>query len=123
MYTAMKHLHMTFAALSFIGFFIRGIWMLTNSGMLQKKWVKIAPHVIDTLLLLTAITLFTLSSYIDLPGWISAKIIGLVFYIGLGVIALRPNFTKPVRTGAWLAAMLVFFYIASVAVNKNPMPW
>ncbi len=120
MYAAVKHLHMTFAALSFIGFFIRGIWMLTNSGMLQKKWVKIAPHIIDTLLLLTA---FTLIYYIGFASWVGAKIIGLVFYIGLGVIALRPHFPKPFRISAWLSAMVVFFYIASVAISKNPLPW
>lgn len=120
MYTAIKHLHLTFAALSFIGFFIRGIWMLTNSSMLQKKWVRILPHIIDTGLLLSALTLVT---YLGFAGWIGAKLVALVLYIGLGIIALRPYFTKPVRTGAWLAALLTFGYIASVALTKDPTPW
>jgi len=53
----MKTIHVTFAALSFIGFFVRGIWMLKDSPLLQQRWVKITPQLVDTVLLGSAIIL------------------------------------------------------------------
>jgi uncharacterized membrane protein SirB2 len=53
--------------------------------------------------------------------WLTAKVIGLVIYIGLGVIALKRGRTRRVRVVAWFAAQLVFFYIVAVAINKNPL--
>ena len=52
--------------------------------------------------------------------WIAAKIIGLFAYIALGMVALRFGRTKAVRATAWIAAMLTFGYIVSVAVTKDP---
>ena len=62
MYIAFKHSHMMFAVISGLFFLVRGCWMLMDSGMLQKKWVKILPHVNDTLLLLCAIVLCVMSA-------------------------------------------------------------
>ena len=56
-YEAIKHLHMTFARLSIIGFVLRGVWMMRDSPMLGRRLVRILPHIIDTLLLVTAIAL------------------------------------------------------------------
>ncbi|MDF3013512.1 MAG: regulator SirB, partial [Cellvibrio sp.] len=57
MYLALKHLHLTFVFLSLLAFFVRGIWLFMNSGMLGKKWVKILPHIISTILLVSGIVL------------------------------------------------------------------
>ncbi|MCK5881144.1 MAG: SirB2 family protein, partial [Sinobacterium sp.] len=56
-YMAFKHLHMTLALLSFIGFVVRSFWAAKGSSLLSNKWVKVVPHIIDTLLLLSAISL------------------------------------------------------------------
>ena len=61
-YFALKHLHVTFAVLSGAFFLLRGIWMLSGSTLLQRRWVRIAPHVIDTLLLASAVVLRVWSS-------------------------------------------------------------
>ena len=113
MYLMLKHIHMTMAALSFIGFFIRGIWMWRQSPWLHKKLVKILPHIIDTLLLISAFALA------DHP-WLMTKIVLLVVYIVLGVIAFR-NANPTVRKCSWIAALIVFIYIFSVAISKNPL--
>src|SRR5690554_1964611 len=108
MYLALKHLHITFALLAFLSFFIRGIWMWHSSPLLQKRFVKILPHIIDTLLLISALILV---AHLRLtPGanpWLLAKIIALVLYIGLGVVALK-HAQAEVRKLAWVAALLVF---------------
>jgi uncharacterized membrane protein SirB2 len=58
------------------------------------------------------------------PGnapWLMAKVIGLVVYVALGVMALRPNRSRRVRVAAWLAALCTVGWIVSVAVTKNPL--
>ena len=90
-----------------------------GSGMLRRRWVRIVPQIIDTLLLLSAITLaFQLRfSPLEQP-WLLAKIIALFVYIGVGLIALRFGQNKSTRLLAWLLGLLIFIYMVSVAVLK-----
>lgn len=121
-YIALKHLHITFVALSGLLFLVRGIWMLRDSPRLQQRWARIAPHVIDTLLLASAIGLAVWSH--QYPGqmpWLTAKVAALVAYIVLGTIALKRGRTKGVRTAAFVGALACFAYIVAVAVTKNPL--
>lgn len=121
-YFALKHLHITFAALSGLLFLVRGIWMLRESPRLQQRWVKIVPHVVDTLLLGSAIGLAVWSS--QYPGqspWLAAKLAALLAYIVLGAIALRRGRTRQVRAIAFFGALACFAYIVAVAVTKNPL--
>lgn len=121
MIALLKHLHMTFALLSFVGFFLRGIWMMAGSPLLQRKPVKVLPHINDTLLLVTAIALVFLIGYSPFQhGWLLTKIVALFVYIGLGVLAFRHP-KRDVRIGAWVAALVVFLYIVSVAFSKSPL--
>lgn len=55
--------------------------------------------------------------------WLSAKLLALIGYIALGMVALRFARTRRMRLAAWLAAQAVFFYIVAVAVTRNPLPW
>jgi uncharacterized membrane protein SirB2 len=122
MYFALKHLHMLCAVISIIGFIIRGALRIANSSILQKKWIRIAPHIVDTLLLLSAIGLtFSIHQYPVTTPWLSAKLIGLVVYIGLGVVTLRVAKTQPVRILAYIFAIITFAYIGMVAVTKTPL--
>lgn len=121
MYLLLKHLHLTFVVLSFAAFLLRGIWMLRGSALLERKLVKILPHIINTLLILSGIAL---AVYLNMsPGhqaWLMAKIIALVVYITLGVFAFKAANPK-VRLGLWLLALLVFVQISAMAVHKNPL--
>ena len=120
MIALLKQLHMLFVLLSLLGFVTRGVWMLRESTLLGQRWVRILPHLNDTLLLVSAISLAVLMGLS--PGthpWLLTKIIALFVYIGLGVLAFRHP-RKPGRTLAWLAALVVFMYIVSVAFSKQP---
>lgn len=120
-YFAIKHLHVLLAVVSLAGFLLRGVWMLTGSGMLEKKVVRVLPHIVDTLLLASAIALVVISAqYPFVADWVTSKVIGLVAYIALGMIALRRGRTKGVRVVAFVGALAVFGWIASVAVSKTP---
>ncbi len=122
MMESVKWLHVACAVLSGGGFFIRGILMIRGSVWLQARMVKVVPHVVDTVLLVSAIALVSQWGWaaLQLP-WLLAKIVALLVYIVLGVVALRAGRSKRVRVLAWLAAMLVFAYIVAVAMSKNPL--
>lgn len=124
MYFAIKHVHVTAVTLSFALFLLRGLWMYSESTQLQRRWVRIVPHVVDTVLLGAGLWLaFMLRQIPDVSDWLAAKLIALVVYIGLGTVALKRGRTRTERTAAWLAALAVFGYIVAVALTKNPMPW
>lgn len=119
-YLAIKHLHITFAVLSGSFFLLRGLWMLADSPMLQRRWVKVVPHGVDTLLLASALVLvFWSGQYPFVQNWLTAKVIALIVYIGLGTIALKRGKTKTVRVTAFISALLVFAYIVGVAVTRQ----
>ena len=120
MYMGLKHLHMLCALLSIAGFTLRGIWMLADSPLLNKKFVRVAPHIVDTLLLVTAFSLaFMINQYPFFTGWLTAKLFGLIVYIVLGVIALKKGKTKGVRAVAFVLALATFAYIFGVARTKD----
>ena len=120
----LKTLHVTFAALSLAGFFIRGIWMLKDSPLLTRRWVKISPQVVDTVLLVSAIALAVQMRFSPMAQpWLMAKIIALLVYIGVGLVALRFGGTKRIRLAAWLFGLLIFLYIVSVAMSKSALGW
>jgi len=121
-YILLKHIHLTCVALTFILFSLRGFWMLSESALLQKKWVKVAPHIIDTLLLGSAIALaITLQISPFEQTWLLAKIIGLLLYIALGTVALKRGKTRQIRMTALILALLTFGYIVKVALTKSPL--
>ncbi|MBQ5949299.1 SirB2 family protein [Massilia sp. ST3] len=121
-YLALKHLHMSFAVLSGGFFLVRGLWMLSGSALLQRRWVRIAPHVVDTLLLASAIGLAVWSrQYPFVAPWLTAKVLALAAYIVFGTIALKRGRTPQVRLAAFAAALACFFYIVAVAVTKHPL--
>jgi uncharacterized membrane protein SirB2 len=119
-----KTIHVAFVALSFAGFFIRGIWMLRDSTLLRQRWVRITPQVVDTVLLASAIVLAVQLRYSPMEQpWLMAKIIALVIYIAVGLVALRFGPSKRVRLSAWLLGLFIFMYIVSVAMSKSALGW
>lgn len=123
-YPALKAVHVACVAASYALFFTRGVWMVRQSPMLQRRWVKILPHIVDTVLLASAVALtVTIRQYPFVSDWLTAKVVGLFVYIGLGMIALGRGRPRPVRIAAWAAAQIVFFYIVAVALTRNPLPW
>lgn len=115
-----KTIHLAAVVLSFCGFVLRAGWMLADSPMLSKRWVKVLPHIIDTVLLISALWLVYLMSLPLLQtDWLLAKIIALLVYIVLGTMALKRARTKAQRLLFAVLAILVFLYIVSVALSKS----
>lgn len=119
----LKTLHESFAALTFASFLTRGVFMLRGSALLTLRFWRVAPHVIDTLLLATGLALaWRIHQYPFVQAWLTAKVVALFIYIALGLVALRFGRSRGVRLTAFVLALLVFLYIVSVAVTRTPFP-
>ena len=79
-------------------------------------------HIVDTILLGSAIAMTVISGqYPFVNGWLTAKVAGLLLYIGCGTMALKRARSKPQRAAFLLAAVLSFAWIVSVALTRNPL--
>lgn len=115
-------IHVATVMLSLFGFVLRGVLRFSGSDLINRKWLKIAPHIVDTVLIVSAITLLLQASLNPLnTPWLLAKIVALIIYIGLGLIAFRFASSRSVALWSWGMAVMVFCYILAVAVTKNPL--
>lgn len=122
LYLALKNLHVLCVVVSGSGFFLRGLWMLSDSPRLNLRWVRVVPHVVDTLLLGSAIAMAVISAqYPWVQDWLTAKLIGLLVYVLCGMMALRRGRSKTTRGIFFAAALLAFAYIVSVALTRSPL--
>ena len=121
MYMALKHSHMLFALLSVLLLIVRFALLTKGSALLQTKFLKIVPHVVDTLLLLSAISLMmTLSQYPISTPWLTDKVVGVAAYILMGVVALKGR-TPMLRIMAFLGALGWLSLVVRVAITKTPV--
>jgi uncharacterized membrane protein SirB2 len=123
-YLGVRALHAGSAVLSIAGFAARGALMLADSPLLQARFARIAPHVVDTLLLASAAWLaWFLGQVPFVHAWITAKVVALLLYIVLGMFALRRGRTKRVRIVAFGGALAAAAYIVAVALTRDATPW
>jgi len=121
-YLAIRSFHESAVALSVTGLAARAGAGLAGAPWVRARWARTLPHVVDTALLVSAVMLVTmLGANPFATPWLLAKLCGLVAYIGLGVVALRPGFTRGTRAAAAVAALLVVGWIVSVAFTKSPL--
>lgn len=118
-----KTLHVASVALSGTGFVLRCVWMWQGSRWLQARPTRILPHIVDTVLLASAIVLaIRIQQYPFVHAWLTAKVLALLAYIVLGSLALRHGANRRIRIASALAAMAVFGYIVAVATTRSPLP-
>lgn len=122
-YLWVKHLHVTCVVASLSLFLLRGAWMIRDTLAAKGRWVRIVPHVIDTVLLTAGIALAVMiEQYPGTAGWLTAKVLGLIAYVLLGTVALKRGRTREMRIVAFVGALAVFGYIVAVAITKDPVP-
>ena len=119
-YGTLRILHMSLATISLAGFVLRWTWMMSGSRLFSHTLTRSLPHLVDTLFLGSGIWLAIKTSqapFVD--AWLTAKVFGLVAYIVLGVIALKRAETAHMKVLAFLAAVLVFTWIVTVARTRS----
>ena len=120
-YEFVKYIHVTAITLSISGFIFRVFLKLNDSPYQTKYWFKKLPHKVDIILLASALTMvYILGVNPFTTFWIAEKIIGLLIYIMLGMVALRWGKTKNIKIMAAGLAVMVFSYIVYVAHYKAP---
>lgn len=123
LYPTLRAIHVTCVALSLSGFALRGAWMLTESALLNHRLTRVLPHLVDTLLLGSAIGMAILiRQYPFADGWLTAKFIALLVYIALGSVALKRGRTHTIRKAAFVAALATAAYLVAVALTRSPWP-
>jgi len=113
-----KLIHLIFIFSSFISFTGRIILSVAKPALLQNKIIKIAPHVIDTILLISGFTLVFQGNWMNGEyGWIISKFILLLGYVIFGVMAMRLSGIN--RWISFVAAITCFIAIFITAITKN----
>ncbi len=122
MYIVLKNIHLLCVLLSFSGFIIRSIWAFKGSPLLQKKLVKVAPHIIDTILLVSAIAMaVSIQQYPFIDNCLTAKVFGLIAYIIFATITLKRARNNTERTACFILSILSFAYVVGVARTHSPL--
>ncbi|MHB8621831.1 MAG: SirB2 family protein [Sulfuricaulis sp.] len=120
----LKYIHVASALLSISGYLMRGVWMMRESPRLQQTWVKVVPHIVDSILIVSAILLaIQVRQYPFVQAWLTAKVFALIAYVVVGAIGLKYGATKKIRIAAWLSAIAIFAYIFLVAVSRQVLPF
>lgn len=117
-----RNLHVLLAYVTVIGFIVRAGMAFTGSSALSGKAAKILPHVIDTMLLVCGLLLVFGLGHSFSEGWLTAKLLALLAYIGFGVLTLRAG-SVPLRLVGVAGALASVGYIFLVALSRNPMPF
>jgi uncharacterized membrane protein SirB2 len=119
--TVLKRIHITLAYLTVIGFVVRGLWSIFDSPLRRARWVRVLPHVIDTLLLgIGVIMVFSIGASLT-DGWLAAKMLALLGYIGFGIVTMRAG-SKPMKIAGFVMALACVGYIFAVAFSRSPFP-
>lgn len=123
LYTTLKLVHVTAVVLSGAGF----VWRYAQTAAGRPPAcgaLRAAPHVVDTVLLASALGLAWTGGLNPLAvPWLEAKLACLALYIVAGTIALKRGRTAGVRAAAFAMALLAYAWIVSVALTKHPLGW
>jgi uncharacterized membrane protein SirB2 len=121
-FVALLGTHIVCALASPILFSLRA-WRSIRGRDPARGWLRVTPHVVDTLLLLAGIGLaFLIRQYPFVNGWLTAKLFALIAYVGAGHVAVRRAHSTRGKVGAWLLGLASVLYIYAVAVSKDPLP-
>ncbi|GLT16161.1 SirB2 family protein [Vibrio algivorus] len=123
LYTSMKHVHLLAIALSVLFLTVRYILMMMDSPLLHKKFFKVTPHIVDTVLLLSGISLIFITGFMPFTAagaWLTEKISCVLVYIALGFVALKLGKNKVIRSVAFFGALGWLYWAAHLAMTKVP---
>jgi uncharacterized membrane protein SirB2 len=122
LYVLLKNLHVGAVAASGGLFLLRAGWMLRRPEMLSRRWVRVVPHAVDTVLLSAALGLLAVLHLNPFTTpWLAAKLLALVGYIVAGSVALKRGRTRRGRVAALVLAVALFGYMVGTALTRNPV--
>ena len=140
-YIWVKNFHLLVIAISILLFVLRFFWKWNQSAIMQQRWVKIVPHIIDTLMLLSGTIVIVVHSllcvsvilgrrngttkngfsrmpFFPIPAVLCLAGMGTIFYLNL----IDVDFGRPslISTGEIiLGASIYYFLFLSHRKNWN----
>jgi uncharacterized membrane protein SirB2 len=119
-------LHLTSVVLTISLFTLRYWWRWSNNPRFQARWVRVLPHIVDSVLLLSGVGLIALTSYLPFTvkgAWLTEKLFGVIIYIVLGFIALGRHRPRGQQVGfiAFMLGLVVLYIIIKLAATKVPI--
>ncbi|WP_312117786.1 invasion regulator SirB2 [Kosakonia cowanii] len=119
-------LHLTSVALTISLFTLRYWWRWSNNPRFQARWVRVVPHIVDSVLLLSGVGLIALTGYLPFTvkgAWLTEKLFGVIIYIVLGFIALGRHRPRGQQAGfiAFMLGLVVLYIIIKLAATKVPI--
>lgn len=123
-YLPIKYVHIAAVLASGGLFFLRGMLLLNGRTWAMSAPFRYLSYCIDTVLLTAALMLATmLPSAMFANGWLTVKLLLLVLYVGLGSFALKRGRTFEIRRNSYIAALLVYAFMLTVARTHQPIGW
>lgn len=121
-YPQIRQFHIFVALLSGSLFALRGAFLLGGARWPLALPVRWFSYAVDTALLTAALMLLTiLPGAVFANGWLAVKVSLVVVYIVLGIFALKRARTRRAQLGFYLAALLTFLAIYSIARAHHPL--
>jgi uncharacterized membrane protein SirB2 len=118
-YSTVRAVHIGSAALSITLFVARAGMQWARWNWRQWRWLRVLPHLTDTVLLAAAITLVWMShQYPWQQAWLAAKLVAVFAYVALGTVALRQGATKASQRAAIVGALFTAAYIVGIALTR-----
>jgi uncharacterized membrane protein SirB2 len=121
-YPQIRHVHILAVILSGSLFALRGAFALAGARWPHFAPVRYLSYTIDTTLLTAALMLVTiLPGAVFANGWLATKLVLVVAYVVLGVLAMKRGRTRGVRVGCYVAALATFAMIYTIARAHQPL--
>ncbi|WP_075185300.1 SirB2 family protein [Teredinibacter haidensis] len=115
----LKYFHIAFAVTSIFGFITRVLWLTYKPEFLQNRAVKLMPHLNDTALFITGITMATAIGYpLNAFYWFTVKLTLLLTYICLGFLTLKTTKANLDRFALLSVSIITYASIAILAAYK-----
>ncbi|OOR98582.1 invasion protein expression up-regulator SirB [Haemophilus paracuniculus] len=108
--------HIGLAYVSLALLLVRGVLSAKQVDWRQYKMLKIAPHLVDTLLLASGVAIFFLFGFSFGESWIWAKLMFIGIYVFCAVKAFKKN--APFSLKHFLLAVVSFMMVMVVATIK-----
>ena len=120
-YAFLKYLHIICVAASFALFFVRGLWVMRAYPPAPEPWIRALPHVVDGLLLFSAVGMVATVPRFDWAPWMQVKIGLIVVYFALAVLVFRAGTRRGYKVLAWIVGLALFLYVTTIAVLQRPL--
>jgi len=109
-------LHIIVGAAALLVYVIRGVMMLADN---TTSRIMLALSSITTILLFASGVFMGFAKQLSFSdGFMATKLVGLLLFVGFGVVALKQGLSKPVASVLWLLGLAAFVYTYLIATHK-----